>query len=75
MSLGIVVLDIKKLSSFKSLHLRNEYYIKHKSVTLFIIKQQSFYFYKYISTDCRQWATTVMIKRQFKTYVVTTIII
>ena len=52
------------------------------SATLLIIKQQSVFIqhkkfikHKYISTDSLQWDTTVTIKRQFKTYIVTTITI
>ena len=47
-----------------------------------IIKQQSVFIqhkkftkHKYSSTDSLQWDTTVTIKRQFKAYIVTTIII
>ena len=47
-------------------------YIKQQSV---FIQHKKFISHKYISTDSRQWDTTVTIKRQFKTYIVTAIII
>ena len=55
---------------------------EHSSGTLLIIKQQSVFIlhkkiikHKYISTDSRQRDTTVTIKRQFKNYIVTIIVI
>ena len=57
-------------------------YFEHLSATLLIIKQQSIFIqhkkfikHKHVSTDSRYWDTSVTIKRQFKTYIVTTIII